>query len=125
MTLSNGDLTTLVRVTNYIPDATSNSSSVLNQLISSASSSIYNKLNRGRLFSQTYNDIFDGVGNYQLLLRHYPVTNISAVQIGAAAISQYPLPTPGQVAPPNTFGYGWRCPLWPGELPGDPSMMEF
>jgi hypothetical protein len=125
MTLSAGDLTTLVRVQNWMAVTGTDSVSFLNVAISSMSTMIYNKLNRQRLYSQTVSRIFEAVGNYQLILPDYPVTAVTAVQVGPVAINPYPLPTPGQVLPPNTFGYGYRVNLWSGELPGDPSMVEF
>jgi hypothetical protein len=96
-------------------------------IIPDASRTIINKLNRPRLFQQTYTRIIDGVGNYQIVLPDYPVTGIISVQMGSILVSSFPLPVPGQPPqfPPLTFGpIGYRFVPWAGDLPGDPAVVE-
>lgn len=127
MTLANGDLTTPQQVALWMGNATNPLLPSLPPLISSMSRMILNKINRSRLYSQTYNRTLNGVGNYQLMLPDYPVTSVIAVQMGAASIPPAPLPNP----PPNfglpgfNTGFGFRVIPWKGELPGSPAMMEF
>lgn len=124
MTLLAGDLTTPARAAVWMANAPSLPSPVLSQLISSMTGMIYNKLNRARLYSQPFVRTFDGTGNYQLVLPDWPVTAVTAVQVGSQAINPYPLPPAGQ-APTSTFGYGYRFVPWAGNLPGDPVVLEF
>lgn len=124
MTLAAGDLTTQSRLALWIPNAPSPPNPLLQMLISSVTAMIYNKLNRSRLFSRSYTRVFDGVGNYQIVLPDWPVTSIASVQMGAALIKPFPLPTPS-----NGFvtgaGYGYRFAPWQQSLPGDPAVLEF
>lgn len=127
MTLAGGDLTTLSRVKNWIPNlGSSGTDSILIQLITSCSQSIYAKLSRARLYNQTFTRYIDGVGNYQLVLPDYPVTAINSIQMGAQILNPSPLPVPNQsVIPPNNAGYGFRFIPWSGNLPGEPAVVEF
>jgi hypothetical protein len=126
MSLYAGDLTTPQRVAVWLANPPALPSPILSQLITSMTALIYSKLNRGRLYSQTITRTFDGVGNYQLVLPDYPVTSVGSVQMGAALIKPYslPSPTPG-IIPQNTFGYGWRLVPWDGNLPGSALVLEF
>lgn len=129
MTLSSGDLTTLVRVQLWLPGSGTAANPLLSSVvIPDASRMIINKLNRARLFLQTFTRIIDAVGNYQIVLPDYPVLGITSVQMGSALVQPFPLPTPGQ-APPlpqlTLAGYsGYRFVPWMGDLPGDPAVVE-
>jgi len=69
--------------------------------------------------------VFDGVGTMQLVLPDYPVTGISSVQQGNNVIPQSSLPSPaGTYLAGTSQGYGWRCPLWLGNLPGENAVLE-
>jgi hypothetical protein len=128
MTLSTGDLTTLVRVQLWLPGSGSSANPLLSSiLIPDASRTISNKLNRARLFYQTFTRTIDGVGNYQIMLPDYPVESITSIQMGSQLLQPAPLPTPGQpsLIPTNSFGgFGYRFVPWHGDLPGDPSVVE-
>ena len=125
MSLSSGDLTTPARVGIWIPNLQANSPTI-QMLITAMSNLILSKLNRARLFSQSFTRTFDGVGNYQLVLPDYPVTGVTKIQMGSQIIQPYVLPTPTTgVIPNNSFGYGYRLVTWNGDLPGDPSILEF
>lgn len=126
MSLAGGDLTTIARVQTWLPNLTSGSNAIVAQLIGSCSALIYSKLSRARTYSQNFTRIFDGVGNYQLVLPDWPVTAISSVQIGAALIQSTPLPTPNtDIIPPKNPGFGYRFVPWAGNLPGEPAVLEF
>jgi hypothetical protein len=125
VTLSAGDLTTLANAKLWLNVTNNTQDTFLTQLITRCTQLIYSKLNRARLYSQSFLRTFDGVGNYQLILPDYPVTAVAQVNMNAMAVKPYPLPAAGtSTIPPNTFGYGYRIPLWGGNLPGDPSVIE-
>jgi hypothetical protein len=113
----------------WLPGSGSGTNPLLSSIIiPDASRIIINKLNRPRLFQQTYTRIIDGVGNYQIVLPDYPVTGITSVQVGSTLVKAFPLPVPGQPPqfPPLTFGglIGYRFVPWSGDLPGDPAVVE-
>lgn len=125
MSLFGGDLTTPERVATWMANAPALPSPILSQLIGSMTALIYSKLNRARLYSQTFIRTFDGVGTMQLGLPDWPVLSVISVQQGAALIPAAPFPT----ASPQSNGslspyYGYRYLPWQGNLPGDPVIME-
>lgn len=127
MTLLAGDLSTPSRVATWMGGtAPPLPAPIINQLITSMTALIYNKLNRARLYSQSFTRYFSGVGNMQLVLPDWPVTAISNVQVGQAAVPYSVIPISGQPQPPNTtMGYGYRYVPWAGNLPGDPVILQF
>ena len=126
MSLLAGDLTTPQRVAVWMASAPALPSSIINQLITSMTALIYNKLNRSRLYSQTFTRVFDGVGNMQIVLPDWPVTAITALQQGQVLIPPSILPVPGSPQPSGTNpGFGYRYAPWAGNLPGDPAVIEF
>jgi hypothetical protein len=80
---------------------------------------IYGKLNRARLYSQTFVRTFDGVGNMQLVLPDFPVTGITALQQGSCLVP------PAEALPLGACSYGYRFVPWSGNLPGDVCVIEF
>ena len=116
MTLAAGDLTTPQQLTIWMANAPTAPSAILSQLITSMTGLIYGQLNRARIYSQTFTRTFDGVGNMQLVLPDYPVTKVISVVQGAQAI--------GPSALGQSPGYGWRCPLWSGNMPGENATLE-
>ena len=126
MSLAGGDLTTQARVATWMSTGPAPPSAILGQLIGSMTALIYSKLNRARIYSQSFTRTFDGVGNMQLVLPDYPVTNVMSVQQGNALVPPSVLPNVGTPQPPGTnYGYGWRIPLWAGNLPGENAVLEF
>lgn len=128
MTLAAGDLTTLDRTKTWMGNITGTGSDrLLTQLIGSSTSIIYNKINRGRLFSQNYTRYFNGTGTNQLILPDYPVSSITSVQIGQVLVPPSPLPIAQQTYPIGAnLGYGYRViTLGNGNnLDDDPSVIE-
>lgn len=120
MSLRGGDLTTQQRVVNWLSAGPQLPSVVIGQLIPSMTGLIYGKLNRSRVYSQTFSRTFDGVGNMQLVLPDYPVTKILSVTQGQRVIPASVLGSPSQ-----SSGFGYRCPLWDGQLPGQNATLEF
>lgn len=126
MTLFAGDLTTPQRVATWMSSGPVPSAPILIQLVGSMSRLINSKLNRGRVYSRTVTRIFDGVGNMQIVLPDYPVTSITAVQVGQTLVPPSILPAPSQSQPQGTNpGYGYRFIPWNGDLPGDNTVLEF
>lgn len=125
MSLLGGDLTTQQRVATWIAAAPTQPSAIIGQLISSMTSMIYGKLNRARIYSQTFTRVFDGVGNMQLVLPDYPVTSVTSVQVGQRLIPPSVLPV-SEAQPIGTNpGYGYRLIPWSGNLPGENAVLEF
>lgn len=116
MSLAAGDLTTPARVMTWMGLTSATVPPSIPQLIGSMSALIYGKLNRARLFSQTFTRTFDGVGSRQLVLPDWPVTNIVSLQQGSVVI-------PNSTLSENQ-GYGYRFVPWSGNLPGDPCIIE-
>ena len=116
MSLLQGDLTTPQRAANWLASAPTLPSTVLSQLITSMSTMIRGKLNRGQLYGRTCTRTFDGVGNMQLVLPDYPVISVSSLVQGSQAIQSSTL----TVNP----GYGFRLIPWNGDLPGEPAVLE-
>jgi hypothetical protein len=86
---------------------------------------IYSKLNRARLYSQTFTRTFDGVGTAQIMLPDYPVTSIVSVQLGQSLIPASTTGTAGSTTNlASSPGYGYRFIPWGGSLPGDTAMLE-
>jgi hypothetical protein len=126
MSLAGGDLTTPARFGTWLPNLNSASNAIVAQLITACSQAIYSKLSRARTYSQLFTRIFDGVGTNQIVLPDYPVTSISIVQIAGRVINPAPLPLYNQgVISEASPGYGYRFVPWSGELPGQPSVLEF
>jgi len=125
MTLLAGDLTTPQRVATWMANAPTLPSPILSQLVGSMTALVYGKLNRARIYSQTFTRIADGVGTAQLVLPDYPVTSVVTLQQGAALIppAALPSPTTGYAAGVSP-GYGYRLIPWGGNLPGEPSVIE-
>jgi hypothetical protein len=118
MSLASGDLTTPERVVTWLSVGPNLPSAIISQLISSMSNLIQGKLNRSRIFSQTYTRTFDGLGNMQLVLPDYPVTKLISVTQGQRNIPLSQASSPGQI-------YGCRLVTWNGELPGENATLEF
>lgn len=126
MTLLAGDLTTPAQFKVWSGDAITLPSPIITQLITSMSAMLYGKLNRQRLYSQRVTRTFDGVGNMQIMLPDWPITAIYSVQQGNVLVPPSILPLQGNQQPIGTQpGYGYRYVPWNGNLPGDPSMLEF
>ena len=125
MTLSSGDLTTPQQVATWLANPPTLPSAVITQLITSMTALIYGKLNRARLYSQSFTRVFDGVGTMQLVLPDWPVTSVTVVQIGQVLVPPSVLPAPSMTQPAGTNpGYGYRYVPWAGNLPGDASVIE-
>lgn len=125
MSLLSGDLTTPARLGIWLPNLTSGSNTVISLLIAAETALIYGKLNRARLYNQTFTRIFDGVGTYQIVLPDYPVTSILSVQVGQRVIQNAPLVIPGSSIVSGSTSYGWRFVPWSGNLPGENAVLEF
>ena len=125
MSLAGGDLTTPARAGNWIANPPPPTSTILQQLIGSMTALIYGKLNRARIYSQTFVRTFDGAGTMQLVLPDWPVTAISSIQQGQSVIQPSILPPQGSAQPAGSNPYyGYRFVPWTGYLPGDPCVIE-
>lgn len=126
MSLLAGDLTTPQRVANWMAVGPTLPSAIISQLITSMTALIYSKLNRARLYNQTFTRVFDGVGNAQIVLPDWPVTALIAVQQGQNLVPQSVILPSGTTQPTGTNPcYGWRYVPWQGDLPGDPAVLDY
>jgi hypothetical protein len=125
VSLAGGDLTTPQRVATWMANAPTLPSPIISQLIGSMTNLIYSRLNRARIYNQTFTRTFDGTGTMQLVLPDYPVTGIISVQQGSQVIPASALPAAnGTYLAGTSQGYGYRCPLWLGNLPGENAVLE-
>jgi len=127
MSLAAGDLTTPSRFSVWSGLDVSNPKTLatVQQLISSMSQMLYSKLNRSRIYSQSFVRTFDGVGTAQLVLPDYPVTSVVALQQGQRLIPPSPVLLEGVSWPVGASqGYGYRFIPWGGNLPGENAVLE-
>jgi hypothetical protein len=87
---------------------TTNDDALITRLIGSASRFILSYLQRPTLFQNTFNDLYDGVGQQQQILRNYPVLSVSLVTVDGFPITASTSPT--------TSGYVLDA--WDGFPPG-------
>lgn len=118
MSLATGDLTTPQRVVDWLAAGPTLPSTIIGQLVSSMSNLIQGKLNRSRIYSQTFVRTFDGLSNMQLVLPDYPVTRLISVMQGSRTLPLSNASSPGQ-------NFGCRLVTWNGELPGENAVLEF
>ncbi|HEX3747598.1 MAG TPA: phage head-tail connector protein [Bryobacteraceae bacterium] len=116
MTASN-QLTTLANVKAWAGVTTSSDDTLLNRLIASASRFILSYLQRPTLFEYVFTDVYDGVGQRQQILRHWPVLSIATLLIGNQTIPAAPSPFTG-------YGCGYVLDPWDGFPPGRPQALS-
>lgn len=122
----NGDLTTLARVRAYlgIPDSQTDVNAKLSTLITTVSGVALQYLQRDSLLMRARTDQLDGTGSNAIMLRGWPIVDVSAVSINAQSVqaseqvpigqgfwwdtaSPYPPGAPGRVLLAGwTFGRG-------------------
>jgi hypothetical protein len=79
-------LTTLNNVKAWLSVTTPNDDFLLQRLMNQVSGATLNYLGRPSITRQTYTELRDGVGNYRLVLRNWPVVSISSLTVGTQAI---------------------------------------
>lgn len=85
MTLSNQALTTIASAKTYMGISDSSQDAMIEQLINSVSDDIANRCNRVFLLAERTEKL-NGNGSSDLLLLHYPVTEITSVSIDTTVI---------------------------------------
>lgn len=121
-----GNLTVPSSVALWLPNISSPQPGVIPQLIQSMSGLILQELNRGPIYSHIYTRTFDGLGNMQIVLPDYPVTEIISVQVGQTLIPPSILPASGSQQPQGSNpGYGYRFVPWSRNLPGENAVLDF
>lgn len=82
------DLTTIAALKLWLGISASTDDVALGALITAASGDFLQRCNRASLVTNSYAERYDGQGSCRLLLRNYPVTAVSSVQIGAVTVPQ-------------------------------------
>lgn len=88
--MANGDLTTLAHVKEWLgidPEAT-DGDALLSRMITAASRFVLGYLNRASLAAMTINDVYDGHGNNFMILRQWPVIDLSTIQFYGITVDQ-------------------------------------
>lgn len=81
-------LTTLTNVQAWLNITSAKDNQLLTRLINQISAATLNYLARPSLTRQTYTELRDGVGNYRLVLRNWPVVDITSLAVGARTIPE-------------------------------------
>ena len=79
-------LTTLNNVKAWLNVNTTTDDLLLTRLINQISGATLNYLARPSITQQTYTELRDGVGNYRLVLRNWPVISITSLTVGSQTI---------------------------------------
>lgn len=79
-------LTTLNNVKAWLNVTSTSDDVLLTRLINQLSSATLNYLSRPSVTRQTYTELRDGVGNYRLVLRNWPVIAVTSLKVGAQTI---------------------------------------
>jgi len=93
--MATGDLVSLASVKAWLNISTSNDDNLLSTLITQISRAIYNYTNRTFFLPRVVTEAYDGMGKTKLLLRNWPVNNVSAVSINGNVIPPSPQWGPG------------------------------
>jgi hypothetical protein len=92
------DLTTLTVVHDWlaIPEGQTGADTVLSSLISAVSADFLRAISRTDFLSETYVEVREGDGDNRLVMRHWPITNITALTVAGIAVEAQATPgTPG------------------------------
>jgi len=83
-------LTTLPHVKQWlgIPEAQTQSDELINRLIQSASRFLLSKIARRTVAVDEYQELYDGNGKNWMLLKQWPIIEISSIQFGGVTITQ-------------------------------------
>jgi Phage gp6-like head-tail connector protein len=81
-------LTSLARARAWAGVTTTNDDPLLTSLISEVSRFILSYLGRPTLFDNQYAEVMDGSGRPSVLLRHWPVTRVTQLQVDGITISE-------------------------------------
>ena len=81
-----GDLTTLANVKAWLGIQGTTSDATLQRLISATSALIRTACDRPSFLSQSYVERRNGTGNSSMVLRYFPVTEVSLVSVGGSII---------------------------------------
>ena len=103
-------LTTLDRVKDWVGSTTSNDDVQLTRLIDEISRFILSYLQRPTLFQNTFNNVYEGVGQRSQILRHWPVTSVALLTIDNIIIP----------AAAGLQDAGYLVEPWDGFPPGGP-----
>ena len=79
-------LTTLNNVKAWLNLSSITDNALLTRLINQVSGATLNYIGRPSITRQTYTELRDGVGNYRLVLRNWPVVSITSLTVGSQMI---------------------------------------
>lgn len=112
--MASNQLTSLANVKSWANVTTTSDDVLLTRLIGSASRFILNYLNRPTLFQNVFNEVYDGVGQRALTLRHYPAVAVNSLLILGLAVT-------ASTGAPNC---GYILDGWDGMPPGKPQALH-
>ena len=113
MTINNR-LTTLERVRDWVGVTGNNDDLLLNRLIEETSRFILSYIQRPTLFQYIFSDVYDGMGQKSMMLRHYPVQSVSLVMIDNVMVP----------ASTSVGMSGYVLENWEGLPPGRPQLLS-
>jgi hypothetical protein len=92
---------------------------LIGRLITDVSGAITAYLGRPSLTPRAYSERLDGNGKTRLMLRHYPVLQLTSLVIDNVAMPAAPIPAAGA-----TFAKGYLLEPWDGQPPGRPQALD-
>jgi hypothetical protein len=116
------DLATLADVKAWLSGSSGIGSTddvLLGRLITDVSGAIAAYLGRPSLLPRSYAERLDGNGKARIMLRHYPVLQMSSLAINNVSVPAVPPPAPGAAT-----GRGYLLELWDGLPPGRPQALD-
>jgi hypothetical protein len=119
---SPADLTTLANAKAWLsgnPPVGSQDDALLGRLITEASRLLLSTISSPPLQSASYTDYYDGIDGDRLMMRRFPVTAVTALNVNGSAVAIAPPLTSGNVSP----GYAFQ--QWNGIPPARTQLLYY
>lgn len=120
-------LTTLENVREHLVITSDSDDALLTRMINQISQAILGYLQRPSLTRATYTELRNGVGNYVMTLRNWPVVSVASLVINNLTVPQaaaMQAGTPGTTYTPSTPNTGWTLQTWDGASAGVPQQLS-
>lgn len=114
---SPNDLTTLANAKSWLNSPAGATDQSIQRLLTAVSSDVLGWLQRPSLVSRSYTDLVNGSGTSLMMLKQWPVTGITSVQVDQLTITQAGTST-------NYPLRGWSCDFWDGISFPSPAVLE-